>query len=462
MEKREELAKTLTDCLKQKKVIEFHNLYDESKKLAEKNVEDVSDDREVANKEDNKEKRMKIKINFKPYIPKIKKGNRRKQESEFKFSKGLFPAAKDDAKAFLKVKDISLLKEPPKPKNAFDKEIIYLDNEDAGSKIQEDHIGEALNYSITISDNSWVNNNDNEPLDLSRKHQSPQIHQMQPEEMPLDLSKTREDPYLVRVGEPPLDPTQKTFVQLIPISSHGGNHCFPHEICKLVEPVSQIVQLSSNSTSPPVINLQPIQLVYTQRQLIHPETSMGKAVTVLETQPAMETCKPDLVIENSENNLGKVSRRKKPKSGMHPQDVSQNLQKYNGLPFRKQETIERNTMRKSLGIQIHEGMDAEMLNVVASPPNSQTPECQLAPTTGIPRITKQPRTKSGCSSKNKQNKEAPIKKQNHNQTSMVKINEKVTSNGGVFCTFRNFTNQGRSVKAGKTKAQDKTKKKNPK
>jgi len=443
MEKREELAKTLTDCLKQQRVFEFHNLYDESRKLADKNVEDVSGDREVVNKEDNKEKRMKIKINFKPYIPKIKKGNRRKQESEFKFSKDLFPVTKDDAKAFLKVKDIALLTEPPKPKPAFAKDIIYLDNEDVGSNIQNDHIGEALDYSITISDNNLFNTNDTEPLDLSRKHQRPQIHQMHPEELPLDLSKTREDPNHVRVREAPLDPIQNSFVKLIPMSTHRENNSIPYEISLPVEPVSQRSQLSSNNTSPPVISLQPVQLVYTPRHLLQPETAKGKAVTVLETQPAMETFNPDIVIENSEKTLGKVSRRKKPKPGLYPQDVSPKLQKCSVSSFQQQGTRKRNT------IDIKDGSNAEIFDFLPSPPNQ---ECQPSLTTEKPSIRNQSWTESGCSFKNEPNRGVFIKKQNHNRNSMIKINEKVTSNGGVFCTFRNFTNPGRSVQPGKTNA----------
>jgi len=101
MDKREEVANTLVGCLKKKRVFEFHNLYEESKKLADKNVEEAPCKKMMDSNEKSKEKKMKIKINFKPYIPKIK-GNRRKQETEFQMTKKPSTLTKNITKSFIK------------------------------------------------------------------------------------------------------------------------------------------------------------------------------------------------------------------------------------------------------------------------------------------------------------------------------------------------------------------------
>ena len=75
MDKREEVTKTLSSCLQKQKVVQFHNLYEESEKLAKRNVEQISSEKHSINAEGNKAKKMKIKINFMPYIPKRKRGN---------------------------------------------------------------------------------------------------------------------------------------------------------------------------------------------------------------------------------------------------------------------------------------------------------------------------------------------------------------------------------------------------
>jgi len=55
------------------------------------------------------------------------------------------------------------------------------------------------------------------------------------------------------------------------------------------------------------------------------------------------------------------------------------------------------------------------------------------------REKKHSRKKNSLVSRTKQNCDTKMHNQMPKQEGMVKVNEKITSNGGVFCTFRNFT-----------------------
>lgn len=144
-----------------------------------------------------KGKNMKIKVNFKPYIPKMRRVNLRKRESDPQV-----PEPNSRKKAFIKVKDISELTEPRPASKAVESDIIFCDQIDM---IQE------ISASAPVQPNQDLY----EPLDLSRKDVCPQVNSKHDEVLPLDLSipKTSNDESyfvqntkIVNKGQPQLQP----------------------------------------------------------------------------------------------------------------------------------------------------------------------------------------------------------------------------------------------------------------
>jgi len=117
-----------------------------------------------------KEKNMKIKVNFKPYIPKMRRVNLRKRESDPQVTE-----SNSRKKAFIKVKDISELTEPRPVTKSVESNIIFCDQNDM---IQE----------IGASAPVQPKQNLHEPLDLSRKDVCQQAYSKNDEVLPLDLS----------------------------------------------------------------------------------------------------------------------------------------------------------------------------------------------------------------------------------------------------------------------------------
>jgi len=412
------------------------------------NVEEAPGQKWAENEEEKKEKRMKIKINFKPYIPKIKKGNRRKQETEFRFYKKPVSPIKEDAKAFIKLKDISLLTNPQKPSEVFAKDIIFLDDEEESIPTDQ----EPINYTINITDPNWnTSHYSTEPLDLSVKSESLHSpHILIEEFLPLDLSKPKEQSELA-INEEKDTPTQRnsqTIMQLNTAENTRENNEIVHEILIPVEPPvshSNIVTLgcshAGSSTGDHVIAIRPVQLICTQTQV----SQLGQSQERFVESPMLT----EFAIENSY--LGKISRRKKSGNAKHPEESSQNLQKCHIFSSNMQAVSPENIKPKAAGEnQKKEGIYKLGANkkVSKSPRNADFP---------TKRNQKQSRNINSSDSKEKQNNDIPIKSQITTREGMVKINEKITSNGGVFCTFRNFTNSG--VKTTRGKAADKHKRK---
>jgi len=411
------------------------------------NAEEAPGQKWAEDEKEKKEKRMKIKINFKPYIPKIKKGNRRKQETEFRFYRKPVSPIKEDAKAFIKLKDISLLTNPQKPSEVFAKDIIFLDDEE--ECITKDQ--EPINYTINITDPNWnTSNYSTEPLDLSVKSQtlhSPQI--LREELLPLDLSKPKE--YSERVTIEEKDTPKQRNSQTINAEYTRENNKIVHEIHIPVDPPvshSNIVTLgcsTGTSTGDHVIAIHPVQWICTQTQVSQQGQSQESFVeTPMATESAIENSYP-----------GKISRRKKEGNAKHPEDSSQNLLKCNIFSSNMQAVAPENIKQKAVAEnQKQEGILYKLganKKVQKRPRNAEF---------STKSKQQQGRNMNSSDSKEKQNNDIPIKSQITTREGMVKINEKITSNGGVFCTFRNFTNSG--VKTTRGKAADKHKRKSQK
>jgi len=450
MNKRREVAKTLTDSLKQKKIVKFHNFYEESKKLAEIDVEDGPSQKMDDNEKEKKEKKMKIRINFKPYIPKLKKGNRRKQDTEFKFCKKSTSPIKENVKAFIKLKDISLLTNPHKPCEVFDKEIIYLDNEEECNPNEEGLTREPINYTTESTGPDWnAGNNDTEPLDLSVKSQSLHIPQIPREELlPLDLSKPRKYSQIETIEELsqaiPTDRNSQNLIQLNIDEYARENINIVHEFITPVEPpVSQIITFcSSSSIGNQVIAIHPIQLIYTNPKVLQPGQSQDQGMAEIHSPMPAESA-----IENP--CPGMISTRKNSGNAKLPEDIHQNLQNCNIFSANLQCVAPKETEQKAMAMsKIQDGTSNELSN------SCKTDELQT-------RTQKQSRKRKASEQhiklKDKQSNHIPIKSQSINKQGMVKIHEKITTNGGFFCTFRNFTSS--AVKITRGKAVDKMKRK---
>jgi len=395
------------------------------------------------NEEEKKEKRMKIKINFKPYIPKLKKGNRRKQETEFKFYKKPTSPIKENVKAFIKLKDISLLTNSEKPSKVFDKEIIYLDNEEECYPNEECFTREPINYTTEITEPVWnASNNDTEPLDLSVKSKSHHIPQIPREELlPLDLSKPRKCFQLETIDElcqdiPP-DRNSQNLIQLNTDEYAIENINIVHEVITPVEPpVSQIISFDSSSIfGTQVIALRPIQLIYSNQQVIQPGQSQDQGIAKSHYPMPAEA-----LIENP--CLGKISTRKNYGNAKLPEDIPQNC---NTFSANLQCVAPKQNEQKAIATsQIQDGIFNELSD-------------KLKTTRTQKQSKKRKASEQHIKLKEKLSNHIPIKSQSINNQGMVKINEKRTTNGGFFCTFRNFTSS--AVKTTRGKAKNKMKRK---
>jgi len=403
------------------------------------------------NEEEKKEKRMKIKINSKPYIPKLKRGNRQKQETEFKVYKKPTSPVKENVKAFIKLKDISMLTNPQKPSEVFDKEIIYLDNEEECKPNEEDLNKEPINYTIEITEPDWnARNNDTEPLDLSVKSQSLHIPQIPREELlPLDLSRPRKYSQIETIEELsqalPTDRNSQNFIQLNTDEYAIENINIVHEFINPVEPpVSQIISFDSSSIiGTQVIALRPIQLIYTNPQDIQPGQSQKQGIANSYSPMPAES-----MIENP--CIGKISTRKNSGNAKLPEDIPRNLQNCNMFSANLQCVAPKENEQKAIGTsQIQDGICNELSN------SYETDKLQTTRTQK--QSKKRKASEQHIKLKEKLSNHIPIKSQSINNQGMVKINEKRTTNGGFFCTFRNFTSS--AVKTTRGKAKNKMKRK---
>lgn len=330
-----------------------------------------------------KEKRMKIKVNFKPYIPKIKR-TREKPETEWNLKKS--STTKNDGKAFIKVKDISLLTNPQTSCKVLDEDIIYLEYGGPKAILTDD-----------LADNSISN----EPLDLSIKHQVPRE-----DVFPLDLSKIKYRSLL-----PQANMISKT-------DEHNTSDI--HGMAEQFTPVEQIGADSCGSMIfPPVISLQPVQTF--------PRSAIGRAPinsSIINENPCQE----------------KISSRENPRIRISSKNINQQSSGIHGLPANVklisstngiQEPLVRCQLQKPMlkTLQVKEKKTFTHKDISKSNRNKQT------------------RKKNSTGFKTKQNHEIQKKDQIINQQGMVKINETITSNGGVFCTFRNFTSSRTKHKA---------------
>jgi len=178
------------------------------------------------------------------------------------------------------------------------------------------------------------------------------------------------------------------------------------------------VEQSTNSSNP-AISLHPIQIILTQ----------------VMPQETLQPCGSRVRVDSPGS--GKISRRKNTTNVINSTDTKQILSNISSL-----------TDRQATG-QIQQNTGQPDNNNMSLFEGSKTIEVQSNKT----QVKKQTRKKYSTGDKpNKQINEIPLRSQSTNQKGMVKINEKVTSNGGVFCTFRNFASS-----RAKTKALDKTK-----
>ena len=323
--------------------------YKESKKSTDKNVKEISCEKTFESMEENYEKKMKIKVNFKPYIPKHNH-IKRKQGTGSKLNKHQSSATKNDTKVFIKVKDISLLTNPEKTS----RDINYLEYEGTSAGIQEDLTREIANSPIS-----------NEPLDLSLK-------QAQTEDvLPLDLTKTKTSPILPQANTLPItDGYDKS----------NDNH------------VDQISRVCASSTT---ISLPSIQII----------TAQAAPGPLLPMTPSTS-----FIISDNPCH-GEIARIRIPDRIVSLENITQESPVSHGqLNYSSNDTQQpftRSQLQKAKFKKLPPSKSTKML---------------------------MPMDKSK-------------KKQNTKQEGMVKVNEKITSNGGVFCTFRNFTRSRAKNKA---------------
>lgn len=327
--------------------------YKESKKSTDKNVKEISCEKTFENMEENYEKKMKIKVNFKPYIPKHNH-IKRKQGTGSKLNKHQSSATKNDTKVFIKVKDISLLTNPEKTSNDFDRDTNYLEYEGPSAGIQEDLTREIANSPIS-----------NEPLDLSLKQaQTGDV-------LPLDLTKTKDSPFLPQANTLPITDGHNT---------SNDNH---------------VDQISSVCTSSTTISLPSIQIITAQ-------AAPGPVLTM--------TPSTSFIISDNPCH-GEITRIRIPDRIVSLENITQESPVSHGL-----------------------------LNYSTNDTQQPFTRSQLQK----PKFKKLPPSKS---TKMLMPMDISKKKQNTKQEGMVKVNEKITSNGGVFCTFRNFTRSRAKNKA---------------
>ena len=335
-----------------------------------------------------KEKRMKIKVNFKPYIPKIKR-TREKPETDWSHKKS--STTKNDERAFIKIKDISLLTNPQTSCKVLDEDIIYLEYGGPKAILTDD-----------LADNSISN----EPLDLSIKHQVPRE-----DVLPLDLSKIKYHSLL-----PQTNMISKT-------DEHNTSDY--HGLAEQFTPVEQIGADSGGSMIfHPVISLQPVQINLEQT---FPRAAIGRAPInspIINENPCQE----------------KISSRENPRIRISSKNINQQSSGIHGLPANVKLISSTNGMQEPL-------VRCQLQNPMLK--NLQIKQKKTFTHKEISKSNrnKQTRKKNSTGFKTKQNYEIQKKDQIINQKGMVKINETITSNGGVFCTFRNFASSRTKHKA---------------
>lgn len=355
-----------------------------TKKKKDKNVKDTSLKNIVMDRKDIKEKRMKIKVNFKPYIPKNKR-TREKQETEWNNKKSFI--TENEAKTFIKVKDISLLTNPQKPCEMFDKDTIYL--EYGGPR-------------VLLTEDLAVNSISNEPLDLSMK-----CPVQREEVIPLDLSKIKDQSLLIKT---------KSLS-----NTHEHTKSKNHHVDERFIPVKQVAVFSSSSTivQPPQINL--------------PHTVVRPTIAKVPSNSFV-------ICENVCQ--GKISRRKKPTNNISSANINQHLTESNDWHGNNQPTSSTNDIqdplvRCQLQKQMFKNLQTKLTKTLTQKDSSKT---------------KLDSRKNNSSVFNtKQNYVIQRKNQITNKKGMVKINEKITSNGDVFCTFINFAGKTGTKRKIKTK-----------
>jgi len=206
---------------------ETHRFFKQGKEPSDKNGKEIFYKKTNENMEENKEKKMKIKVNFKPYIPKINQ-NKQKQDTGLKVRKHQSSTTKNDTKVFIKLKDISLLTNPKKTNDVLDED---LKCEGSSAGIRED-------LTRKIDDSSLRN----EPLDLSIKPQA-----QREDDLPLDLTKTKDVSLMPQL-------LSNTDVHNTSNSHHVAVN---HQVAVDHIPIAQIATFCSSSTITPQVISQP-------------------------------------------------------------------------------------------------------------------------------------------------------------------------------------------------------------
>jgi len=353
-------------------------LFKQTKESSDKNVKEISPKKTNENMEENKEKKMKIKVNFKPYIPKYNQ-NKQKRNLGLKAKKHQSSTTKSDTKVFIKLKDIALLTDPKKHNDVIDKDV---ESEGSSGGIRED-------LTRKIADNSISN----EPLDLSIK---PQARRADP--LPLDLTWTKDVSLLPQLQS-------NTDRQNTSKSHPGAGNLIP---------VEQIPTFCSSTTI--------IHQVISQ-----PSVQINLAQAASGPVLAREPSNSFIIFDNP--GKGSISRRKMPNTIVSlGNDTLVSHERHgpkllNTSTNELQEPIVRPQLQKAKFMEVP----------------SKTSKTSTLIDKSKSREEKHSGIKNSLVSRTKQNCDTKRTNQIPKQEGMVKINEKITSNGGVFCTFRNFT-----------------------
>jgi len=345
---------------------ETHRFFKQGKEPSDKNGKEIFYKKTNENMEENKEKKMKIKVNFKPYIPKINQ-IKQKQDTGLKVKKHQSSTTKNDTKVFIKLKDISLLTNPKKTNDVLDED---LECEGSSAGIRED-------LTRKIADSSLRN----EPLDLSIKPQA-----QREDDLPLDLTKTKD---------------VSLMPQLLSNTDVHNTSTSHHVVVNHNIPIAQIATFCSSGTITPQVICQPSI-----------QTNSGPVIARVPTNSF-------IIFDNP--GKGNISRRKMPNSIVSlGNDTQQHYERHgqkqlNSFTNELQEPILRPQLQKAKFMEVP-SKTSKTLTLVDKSKSSEK---------------KHSRTKQNCDTK--------MHNQIPKQEGMVKVHEKITRNGGVFCTFRNFT-----------------------
>lgn len=425
----------------------------------------------------------------------------------------------------IRLVDISLLKEP---KNDLD---ISLENVHEQERIGNETLlispkrnsAESMDQSVETSNYAWTsspvftNEDDDVPLDLSKKRKPPEPPNE--EQYPLDLSKNNKNYQYTSAGEPPpLVPIQHKCSAASPpvlgieidLNIAGKRVEQPVQTSsqnKIITLDCSQKQSSPNQSTigiPQILKLQPIQVVFTTNPVLHEEkTQTICRPQIFPDQQLSPVTKNGINDSTREQIKTKLSERlqNKPKPVSQVTDVTTSLA----------------SMVQPIQMVFTDGKFVQVLPSQNIPHDISEPTCSKPKKSSLPskaneiRIVKKPRKRKSpnegiqasltamlqpLSIQNMHHGEGlaantydppteyPNKTNNNNikknfnqslmiqnmgkidnsaktsvvsQGSMVKTNEMVTSNGGVFCTFKNVNR----IKPLKTKSKARRKRAKP-